>query len=669
MNPKAGSREQLLGSLDIDTREWKDGILTAAARRVNRELNQHHWIVCDGEIDPDWIEALNSVLDDNHLLTLPNGERIQFGSNVNFIFETSDLKHASPATISRMGVIFLSPEEIDIAKITSNEIQNLAPTADLATEAKSWTESILLKSLTWLEKHKESELVSRSALTRVLDAVRHQKWSNELSREEFIINGYRSLACGLSQSGSSRLAEKIFDKIGLPPSTCVRVEEGSVVPVPAVSPLEGIVPITSLLAQSEALLLWLNSPLCAGVALLGGDGAGKSTLVRHCAKSMYSVNLVEFNCSLSSKSSDLLELIQLNCIAGQSQSGRVLRPKGFESIILHVKGINIPRLDKWGTNQLGAFITQLLTRKGFYNDENEWVGLEKVKIVVSLNPNKGKMEQRLAAALQVLVIDDLQDEDLIQISMAIWAHYLGENSRDLAESAAKCLTQLQNELPLSKSNLYNFNLQHLSDWAQNVANYKSKNIWEAWYFEAERLFRDRLVSDEDRARFDGIFSDYLRSSNSNIFFPTTGTSVRLEQFSNDQLNLQLEGLGKTFGREVADLPPGGLVLNEELTMNVVKVTNQLASNGALMLIGSSGSGRRTAVQLGAHYLGYAVHQPPISNIGEKTVKAFFRQITGLAGIEDSHVCLLAEQHHLTSTPLILEFINSLLSQERVEHEE
>ena len=64
------------------------------------------WVICDGDIDPEWIEALNSVLDDNRLLTMASGERIQFGPNVNFIFETHDLSHASPATISRMGVVF-----------------------------------------------------------------------------------------------------------------------------------------------------------------------------------------------------------------------------------------------------------------------------------------------------------------------------------------------------------------------------------------------------------------------------------------------------------------------------------------------------------------------------------------------------------------------------------
>ena len=54
------------GHTDADTREWTDGVLTAAARLVAKQpLEQHSWIVCDGDVDPEWIEALNSVLDDN----------------------------------------------------------------------------------------------------------------------------------------------------------------------------------------------------------------------------------------------------------------------------------------------------------------------------------------------------------------------------------------------------------------------------------------------------------------------------------------------------------------------------------------------------------------------------------------------------------------------------
>lgn len=84
----------------------------SAKEVVSEPLDVHSWIVCDGDIDPEWIESLNSVLDDNHLLTMPNGARVKFGPNVNFVFETHDLSFASPATVSRMGMIYLSEEDV-----------------------------------------------------------------------------------------------------------------------------------------------------------------------------------------------------------------------------------------------------------------------------------------------------------------------------------------------------------------------------------------------------------------------------------------------------------------------------------------------------------------------------------------------------------------------------
>lgn len=108
--------------MNNDTREWKDGVLTATARAIVASASQsesltHHYVVSDGDIDPEWIESLNSVLDDNHLLTLPNGERFQFTDNVNFVFETHDLQYASPATVSRMGMIFVSENDVDLTAI------------------------------------------------------------------------------------------------------------------------------------------------------------------------------------------------------------------------------------------------------------------------------------------------------------------------------------------------------------------------------------------------------------------------------------------------------------------------------------------------------------------------------------------------------------------------
>ena len=77
---------------------------------VRGELDKRQWIIFDGDVDPEWVENLNSVLDDNKLLTLPNGERLSIPPNVRMIFEVSDLKYATLATVSRCGMVWFSDE-------------------------------------------------------------------------------------------------------------------------------------------------------------------------------------------------------------------------------------------------------------------------------------------------------------------------------------------------------------------------------------------------------------------------------------------------------------------------------------------------------------------------------------------------------------------------------
>lgn len=85
--------------------------------RIAKASSKPFFILMDGQIYPEWIESLNSTLDDNRLLTLKNGERITFESRINFIFETDSLDYASPATISRLGIINLNGQTLDFEQI------------------------------------------------------------------------------------------------------------------------------------------------------------------------------------------------------------------------------------------------------------------------------------------------------------------------------------------------------------------------------------------------------------------------------------------------------------------------------------------------------------------------------------------------------------------------
>lgn len=50
------------------------------------------WIVFDGDIDPMWIESLNTVMDDNKVLTLASNERIALTKRMRLLFEISHLR-------------------------------------------------------------------------------------------------------------------------------------------------------------------------------------------------------------------------------------------------------------------------------------------------------------------------------------------------------------------------------------------------------------------------------------------------------------------------------------------------------------------------------------------------------------------------------------------------
>lgn len=107
VSPKALSLEALYGSFDAVTREWKTGALAEAVREaVHSPSESLQWVVLDGPVDAVWVESLNTVLDENKKLCLSNGEVIALTPSTSLLFEVADLRSASPATVSRCGMVY-----------------------------------------------------------------------------------------------------------------------------------------------------------------------------------------------------------------------------------------------------------------------------------------------------------------------------------------------------------------------------------------------------------------------------------------------------------------------------------------------------------------------------------------------------------------------------------
>jgi dynein heavy chain len=117
LDPKAVTEDELFGVL-TKAKEFKNGVLSSIIRNQSKDLGKykltqkHKWVILDGDIDPGWIESLNTVMDDNKILTLVSNDRFPMTPAMRLVFEISNLRNATPATVSRAGVLFIN--DIDI---------------------------------------------------------------------------------------------------------------------------------------------------------------------------------------------------------------------------------------------------------------------------------------------------------------------------------------------------------------------------------------------------------------------------------------------------------------------------------------------------------------------------------------------------------------------------
>uniref|UniRef100_A0A672GCW4 Dynein cytoplasmic 2 heavy chain 1 n=1 Tax=Salarias fasciatus TaxID=181472 RepID=A0A672GCW4_SALFA len=528
MNPKAMPRQQLLGHIDMDTREWADGVLTHSARNVVREPQGEgesplKWSVWARESPPDARKPLDTYYD-------------------------SDSGHLAAYTFQR-------PESLTLEQLSATHMLPVIETPGIQ----------------------------------------------------------RGLHC---------------------------------------------------------FSLWLSAQHRQPFMVVGPEGCGKGMLLRYAFSRLRSTQVAVVHCSAQTSSRHVLQKLGQTCLLLSSNTGRVFRPKDCENLVLYLKDINLPKPDKWGTSNLIAFLQQVLTYKGFYDENLEWVSLENIQVVASMSTGGSvgshSLTSRFTSIVRLCAIDYPDREQLQTIYSAYLQPVL---QHSLGSQAAWASAGKTHQLAGSLVQLY--------EQVQNLTY-----VLEVVAYEARRLFRDRLVSSKDLHTFDNILSSIIRGDWSSDaldnmtdgFYVTWGSSEGAVMAPGLSLPPHGKQLGRLNSADLKQVIQKVLALysrdNKELDLllfwevcDFVSRADRVLSRpgGSLLLAGRSGVGRHTATCLVSHMHGYTVFTPKISRgYSLKHFNNDLKTVMQLAGLDGQQVLLLLEDYQFVH-PAFLEMVNSLLS--------
>ncbi|KOB65443.1 Uncharacterized protein OBRU01_22741 [Operophtera brumata] len=561
INPKSITMGQLYGQFDAVSHEWSD--------------------VFDGPVDAIWIENLNTVLDDNKKLCLMSGEIIQLAPTTNLIFEPMDLEAASPATVSRCGMIYMEPKGLGWKCLLDSWINTLPHTLHNVNRHLIRTLfNRFMSPLLWL--------VEYSGKAKVIETL---KYPREIAKPE------KQYIFPLPKDGLGKGKWKPWQD-----------DVESAPPISKDTPPNQIL-VTTLDSVRYLALFRLMVTHHKAVMMVGPTGTGKSSyiidyLIRRVDTKIYKALIMAFSAQTNCNQTQDIIMGKLD----KRRKGIFGPPIGCHCVVF-VDDVSMPQSETYGAQPPIEVLRQGIDLGLWYDRKlNIPMHLIDVQFMCAMSkptPGAKLITPRLSRHFSFFCIDEFDDDTL------------------------RCRL---NMLPTPAKSHYTFNLRDFSRVILGVLMAgpevipSVQSMKRLWVHECLRVFADRLVEDADRQ----WFVKCLREA----------TALRLNESFDKMLSRLLNG---PKDKEITDLHLRYLIycdfanpradtrfymetinmehlnttvdayLAEFAIEHVSRICRVLAQPSShALLVGLGGSGRQSLTRLAAHINEYDLFQVEMS---------------------------------------------------------
>uniref|UniRef100_G3SMY8 Dynein axonemal heavy chain 10 n=1 Tax=Loxodonta africana TaxID=9785 RepID=G3SMY8_LOXAF len=724
LNPKAVSVIELYGILDPTTRDWTDGVLSNIFREINKptDKKERKYILFDGDVDALWVENMNSVMDDNKLLTLANGERIRLQAHCALLFEVGDLQYASPATVSRCGMVYVDPKNLRTSPAIERCVSRRCPTParlfdGLSTVEQGDLQRLFEKYVPYLINVIVEGIVTQ--LTKMLDALLEGEIEDPDLLECFFLEAlYCSLGACLLEEGRKcielreslepvatlhlRQLPSLYDfhfdskrKKWIPWNRLVpeyiHVHEKKFIDI-----LVHTVDTTRTTWMLEQMVK-IKQP----VLFVGESGTSKTATTQNFLKNLNEETNIVLIVNFSSRTTSLD--IQRNLEASvEKRTKDTYGPPMGKRLLVFMDDMNMPKVvklevDEYGTQQPIALL-KLLLEKGYLYDRGKELNCKSIRdlgFIAAMGKAGGgrnEVDPRFISLFNVFNIPFPSEESLHLIYSSILKGHTSvtrafhESIVAVSDKLTFCTLALYKhivqDLPPTPSKFhYIFNLRDLSRVFNGLILTNPERFQlvpqmvRVWRNECLRVFHDRLINETDKQLVQGHIGNLVEEHfNDDLEVvmrdPILYGDFRMalhEEEARVYEDIQDYEAAKALFQEILEEYNEGntkmnLVLFDDALEHLTRVHRIIRMDrGHALLVGVGGSGKQSLARLAAFTAGYEVFEILLSRgYSENTFREDLKNLYLKLGIENKKMIFLFTDAHVAEEGF-LELINNMLT--------